>query len=119
MAFDSHSRKPSSSSVGTRPFGFMARYAGSLFLPNAPPTSMRSCSSLSSPTAHIAFCTLDDVLRPQILIIAISLPDIFLANGAAKRDRRGGPGDDGWKRRAPLFEPARLFRQHDGYAVAD
>ena len=24
----------------------------------------------SSPTAHIAFCTLDEVLRPQILIIA-------------------------------------------------
>src|ERR1700693_1005368 len=75
MELDSHSGKPSSSSsVGTRECGFSARYAGSLFLPNAPPTSMRVCSSLSSPTAHIAFCTLDEVLRPQILIIVVSFP---------------------------------------------
>jgi hypothetical protein len=34
------------------------------------------------------------------LIIAISLPDTFLANGAAKRVRRDKPGDDGGNRRA-------------------
>src|SRR5690606_5666928 len=63
-------RKPSSSCrVGTSPFGFMARYSVSRFLPKAPPTSMRSCGRPSSPTAHITFCTLDDVLRPQILSI--------------------------------------------------
>src|SRR5262245_43928424 len=31
---------------------------------------MRSCGSSSSPTAHITFCTLTEVLRPQILIMA-------------------------------------------------
>src|SRR3954471_21981446 len=33
---------------------------------------MRSHGSFSSPTAHIAFCTLDDVLRPHILSIQFS-----------------------------------------------
>src|SRR5205085_5582971 len=33
---------------------------------------MRSHGSFSSPTAHIAFCTLDEVLRPHILSIAFS-----------------------------------------------
>src|SRR5215470_8545931 len=36
---------------------------------------MRSCGSSSSPTAHITFCTLTEVFRPQILIMALpSLP---------------------------------------------
>jgi hypothetical protein len=30
---------------------------------------MRSNLSPSSPLAHVTFCTLDDVLRPQIFII--------------------------------------------------
>src|SRR5215467_1085489 len=68
MEFDSHSRNSSSSSVGTRPFGFIARYAGSRFLPNGPPMSMRSCLSPISPIAHITFCTFDDVVRPQIFM---------------------------------------------------
>src|SRR5262249_49811938 len=32
---------------------------------------MRSCGSSSSPTAHITFCTLTEVFRPQILIMAL------------------------------------------------
>jgi hypothetical protein len=32
---------------------------------------MRSCDSPISPTAHITFCTLDDVFRPQILITGV------------------------------------------------
>src|SRR5262249_30501663 len=95
MAFDSHSRKPSSSSVGTRPLGFMARYAGSLFLPNAPPTSMRSCASSSSPTAHITFCTLTEVFRPQTLIMA---PPLLAGDGrlvvATNSSLRGGKKQD-------------------------
>src|SRR6516165_10566826 len=35
---------------------------------------MRSCGSSSSPTAHITFCTLTEVFRPQILIMAPPLP---------------------------------------------
>src|SRR5262245_1419395 len=107
---DSHNRKPSSSSsVGTRPFGFIARYFGSLFMPNGPPISMRVCSSPSSPTAHIAFCTLDDVLRPHILIIAASFlhslwrgePSLGIADGADHL----APGYD------LALEVGRCFRQ--------
>ena len=39
------------------------------FLPNEPPMSMRSQARPSSPTANIAFCTLEDVFLPHILII--------------------------------------------------
>src|SRR5262249_53357717 len=84
---------------------------------------MRSCSSLSSPTAHIAFCTLDDVLRPQILIIAIYsliFPGLeSWSRGAAKQYRRDRPGDEVETDTSSLFEPTRFFRQHDGDAVTD
>jgi hypothetical protein len=67
--------KPSSSSiVGTRPLGFMARYGFSRFLPNGPPMSMRSTGRPISVTAHITFWTFDDVLRPQTFSMRF-LPD--------------------------------------------
>src|SRR5665811_2311299 len=56
---------------------------------------MRVCSSPSSPTAHIAFCTLDEVLRPQILITASSFP--FSASCPRRSAARSGalrPGHD-------------------------
>ena len=40
--------------------------------------------------AHIAFCTLDDVLRPQILIIAVSFPELLSCPGCSKRWRMSG-----------------------------
>ena len=41
VVFDSHSTRPSSTTVGMRPFGFIARYPASLLRPKAPPTSSR------------------------------------------------------------------------------
>src|SRR5262249_54810821 len=70
IVFDSHKNKPSSSIVGTRPFGFIARYFGSRLPPNGPPRSTRSYSMPSSAQHHSTFWTLDDVVRPQILSIA-------------------------------------------------
>src|ERR1700730_2138853 len=58
--------------VGTRPFGFSARYSGSLLPPKGPPKSTRSYSSPSSAQHHSTFCTLDDVVRPQIFSIRAS-----------------------------------------------
>src|SRR5256885_5822656 len=43
------------------------------FLNITPPISTRSCGSLSSPTAHITFCTLIEVVRPQILSMVVCL----------------------------------------------
>jgi len=56
---------------------------------------MRSCASPSSPTAHIAFCTLDEVLRPQILIMRFPVFGIPLAKlvqppGFLERSRKRG-----------------------------
>src|SRR5438270_9052969 len=62
---------PSSSIVGTSPFGLSARYSVALFLPNGPPTSSRSNGISSSPQHHSTFCTLLDVLRPRIFSIVI------------------------------------------------
>src|SRR6476620_2406409 len=69
---------------------------------------MRSHGSFSSPTAHIAFCTLDEVLRPHILSIAFSRIALRLLLP-----------DDGGKHIVTSIQLARLFRQHDRYAVAD
>src|SRR5215510_13377488 len=127
MEFDSHSRNSSSCSVGTRPFGFIARYAGSLFLPNGPPISMRSCGRPSSPTAHITFCTLTEVFRPQILIMVFS-PRRSSSPGSTRRsilfrktmNARVKPGHDGWRRARPWsIQPARFLRKHDRDAGAD
>src|ERR1700752_2451734 len=58
--------------VGTKPFGFMARYSESWLPPNGPPRSTRSYSIPSSAQHHNTFCTLDEVVRPQIFSIADS-----------------------------------------------
>src|SRR5690242_15495489 len=61
--------------------------------------STRSCASPSSPIAHITFCTLDEVLRPQILIM-LSCLLVFAFIDA-------------------LVQPPRLIDQHNLNAVAD
>src|SRR5262245_64101402 len=57
---------------------------------------MRSCGSSSSPIAHITFCTLTEVLRPQILIIR---PPLWM--------------------RSRSIQAACFLGQHDRNAVAD
>src|SRR5256885_566538 len=69
MVCDSHSTKPSSSSVGTRPVGFIFKYCGVLLTPNCSPASMRSCLRPSSSTVQSAFFTLTELTRPQIFSI--------------------------------------------------
>src|SRR6266481_9676715 len=70
---------------------------------------MRSCGSSSSPTAHITFCTLTEVFRPQILIMAFpSLPrDGRFAVSAdsslrAGRKQAAGPASEGKRGRHTL-----------------
>src|SRR5512147_2739164 len=77
MLFDSHSTKSPSLMVGTRPLGFMAAYSGSLLPPNLPPQSRRSNCTPSSPQHQRTFCTLEESVRPQILIIVASATDSF------------------------------------------
>src|SRR5712671_2572700 len=69
MVCDSHSLKPSSSIVGTRPVGFIFRYSGVLLTPKCRPASMRSYLRPSSSAAHSAFLTLTELTRPHILSI--------------------------------------------------
>src|SRR5580704_2645053 len=69
--------------------------------------STRSCASLSSPTAHMTFCTLDEVFLPQTLSIRRFLRGFFLDNRQTRRPLEKS------------IEPAGFFRQHDGDAVAD
>src|SRR3954471_20752485 len=66
MVCDSHSRKPSSSMVGTRPVGFIFRYSGVLLIPNCMPASIRSYLRPSSSAAHSAFFSFTEFVRPQI-----------------------------------------------------
>ncbi|CFP62313.1 Uncharacterised protein [Bordetella pertussis] len=66
MALDSHRMKPPSSISGTLRLGFMRRYSGVSSPPNWPPASMKVCGSASSRTAHMTFCTLTELSRPQI-----------------------------------------------------
>src|SRR3546814_190083 len=89
MLFDSHSTNPSSSMVGTRPFGFMARYSGVRLPPNGPPTSTRSNGSPSSAQVQRAFMTLLDVVRPQIF----SMERYPLAVSVSRRISAPKPGD--------------------------
>src|SRR5882672_3767982 len=69
MACDSHRIRPSSLMVGTSPLGFIARYSGVLLTPNLPPASTRSYLTLSSAQHHSTFCTLIELVRPQIFSI--------------------------------------------------
>src|SRR5580704_11646218 len=64
--------------VGTLPFGFIARYSGSRLPPNGPPRSTRSYSMPSSAQHHSTFCTLDEVVRPQIFSIEAPPSDLRL-----------------------------------------
>src|SRR5215475_5553446 len=64
--------RPLSLIVGTRPLGFIARYSGSRLPTKGPPRSTRSYSMPSSAQHHSTFCTLDEVVRPQIFSIAAS-----------------------------------------------
>src|SRR3972149_1405062 len=69
MLCDSHRMKPSSSSVGTRPLGFILRYSGVSTTPDCMPASMRSYGRLSSSRHQSAFFTLTELVRPQIFSI--------------------------------------------------
>src|SRR5471032_212240 len=63
---------PPSSIVGTTPLGFIFRYQGWSFLPNAPPTSSRSYFTPHSSAHHSTFITLIELARPQIFIALCS-----------------------------------------------
>src|SRR5215204_552816 len=106
MALDSQSTTSPSCRAGTRPFGLSAKYDGSRLPPKAPPTSVCSCMTAVSPTAHITFCTLDEFLRPQIFSIALPA-------------RVGESGEGEGRNAASAFQLARFLRQHDRNAVAD
>src|ERR1700688_3775224 len=69
---------------------------------------MRSCGRPISPTAHITFCTFDEVFRPQILIILS--PAI---------DRASWPGLSRPSTPSLSVDPAGFLGQHDRDAVAD
>src|SRR5258705_13395274 len=71
MLCDSHSLKPSSSIVGTRPVGFIFRYSGVLLTPKCRPASMRSYLRPSSSAAQSAFFTLTELTRPQIFSMVL------------------------------------------------
>src|SRR6476659_7204674 len=93
---------------------------------------MRSCGTPSSPSAHITFCTLTDVLRPQILIMIFPSPTLscprkwacFIARIVdVPPERREGPDHPPSRRMPPnkmtSIEPTGFFRQHDRDAGAD
>src|SRR5262249_38714829 len=60
---------------------------------------MRSCASLSSPSAHITFCTLIELLRPQIFsIVSLQWPRFFRQHDRdAVADRIGELGGAGYQ----------------------
>src|SRR2546423_12335213 len=66
MALDSQRTKPSSSMVGTRPFGLRLRYSGEFTTPKAAPASMRLYSIAISSQHQSTFCTLIELFLPQI-----------------------------------------------------
>src|SRR5262245_55169999 len=104
---------------------------------------MRSWARPSSPTAQIAFCTLIEVLRPQILImrppahpLSRHSSEVGLSTGENRTlipDTRAGAehdpekwipvfGKDSCSRNSGLLRlapGARLFLQHDRNSVAD
>src|SRR5450830_1354101 len=69
IAFDSHRMKPSSSMVGTRPFGFSLRYSGVFTTPKLMPASMRSYGRPISSHSQVTFFRLDEFARPHIFSI--------------------------------------------------
>src|SRR5215475_1454339 len=118
--------RPLSLIVGTRPLGFIARYSGSRLPTKGPPRSTRSYSMPSSAQHHSTFCTLDEVVRPQIFSIAASpitvgrmepqfparrnsgLGEIIISlhdreAASIARSQQGGGGCTGSLTRWPLF----------------
>src|SRR5271154_6610536 len=73
MECDSHRMKPSSSSVGTRPFGFILRYSVVFTTPYCMPALRRSNSRPSSSRHQSVFFTLTEFFRPQIFSISFLL----------------------------------------------
>src|SRR5581483_7832809 len=90
IEFDSHMTRSPSITVGTRPFGLRRRYSGSWLPPNGPPQSVRSYSMPSSAQVHSTFCTLDEVVRPQIFSIRPSPWPRLLGVGPIDADPRHG-----------------------------
>src|SRR5262249_3353183 len=84
---DSQMMKPSSSTVGTRPLGFILRYSGVLTTPKFRPASMRSYCKPSSSSDHSTFLTLTELTRPQTLIIdgSSETRGLTVATGVARR----------------------------------
>src|SRR4051812_46265699 len=97
---------------------------------------MRSCGSFSSASAHITFCTLIDVLRPQILSMAlpqIIFAGLWLDSCVCACPLGSSPGACFSENRHPLFrdmrsphvarffvaDGARLIEAHNGNPVAD
>src|SRR5215831_18369158 len=81
----------SSLTVGTKPFGFSARYSGSWLPPKGPPISTRSYSIPSSAQHQSTFCTLDEVVRPQIFSIpALRSPRPHGASVCLEAQHHGG-----------------------------
>src|SRR5258708_37385251 len=93
MVFDSHRIRPSSLIVGTRPLGFIVRYSESRLPPKGPPRSTRSYSMPSSAQHHNTFCTLDEVVRPQIFNIAASPITLGYMEPQFPARRNSGPGE--------------------------
>src|SRR3546814_11505197 len=116
MLYDSHRTNPSSSMVGTRPFGFMARYSGVRLPPNGPPTSTRSNGSPSSAHVQRTFMTLLEVVRRQLFRMEGDplTASIRRRHPAADTDRpRRSAGlaprpEDGGRRAHAETEPGRL-----------
>src|SRR5215218_5883421 len=93
---------------------------------------MRSCGTPSSPSAHITFCTLTEVLRPQTLIMSFPSPTLSCPHSRACRIARivdVPPGSrecritHSSRRMTPKkmtsIEPTGFFRQHDWDAGSD
>ena len=91
MEFDSQSTKPSSSIVGTRPFGFLVRYSGVFTTPNGllpfdtcPPGPMVALARMKSnlipisSSVHNTFCVRPDVGLPQSFSIMLFAPLILV-----------------------------------------
>src|SRR5919198_1976708 len=94
MAWLSHRTKPSSSITGTNRFGLSLANSGVSSPPKGPPASMRWWGTPNSPTVHMTFWTLIDVLRPQTFNIGDAprhtdtRPAVALLTLAAERPTR-------------------------------
>src|SRR5262249_30732290 len=86
--------------------------------------SMRSCGSLSSPTAHMTFCTLMEFLRPQIFsmmppVRSSRIESARRASRAVCSTSRRREREDAEFVAAWSLQRACLFGEHDRNAVAD